>query len=39
MTRILAVINRRGPNWRHGVAMEDQAGWRAYADFMNAMAA
>lgn len=38
MARIFAVINRRGPNWRHGVAMQDQDRWRAHADFMNAMA-
>lgn len=39
MTRMFAVINRRGPNWRRGIAMENQDQWRAHADFMNAMAA
>lgn len=39
MATVFAVINRRGPNWRHDRAMEAQDRWRAHADFMNAMAA
>ena len=35
--RLFALINTRGPAWNHGKAMEEQAGWRAHADFMNAL--
>jgi uncharacterized protein YciI len=36
---LFAVINTRGPAYRHGVAMEEQEAWRAHADFMNALVA
>lgn len=34
---LFAVINTRGPAWRHGTPMEEQDAWRAHADFMNAL--
>jgi uncharacterized protein YciI len=34
---LFAVINTRGPNYRHGALMEDQEAWRPHADFMNAL--
>jgi len=36
---LFAVINTRGPVYRHGVPMEEQDAWRAHADFMNALVA
>lgn len=39
MPRLYAVFGTRGPAWRDGVAMEEQAEWRAHADFMNALEA
>jgi len=36
---LFAVTLTRGPNYRHGVAMEDQDAWRPHADLMNAMLA
>ena len=29
------VLRRTGPQWRHGVALEDQDGWDAHAAFMD----
>jgi uncharacterized protein YciI len=37
--KLFAVINTRGPAWNHARPMEDQEGWRAHADFMNALEA
>jgi len=37
--RVFAVINTRGPKWDHGKSMEEHEGWRAHADFMNALVA
>jgi len=37
--RLLAVIRTRGPAWQHARTLEDQEGWRAHADFMNALQA
>ena len=34
---LFAVINTRGPAYRHGAPMETQEAWRAHADLMNAM--
>jgi uncharacterized protein YciI len=34
---LFAVINTRGPAYRHGAPMEAQEAWRAHADFMNAL--
>jgi uncharacterized protein YciI len=40
MTRKLyAVLNTRGPGWNHSRSMEEHEGWRAHADFMNALVA
>lgn len=36
---IFAVLNTRGPKWDHTKPMEAHDGWRAHADFMNALAA
>lgn len=36
---LFAVLNRRGPRWDHAKRMENQEGWRAHADFMNALEA
>ena len=36
---LFAVINTRGPAYRHGEPMESQEGWRPHADFMNALLA
>jgi uncharacterized protein YciI len=35
--KVFAVVNSRGPNWRDDKPMEEQGGWRAHADFMNAL--
>ena len=35
--RVFAVINTRGPNWNDDKPMEEQADWRAHADFMNGL--
>ena len=35
--RLFAVINTRGPAYRHGRPMEEQEAWRPHADFMNAL--
>ena len=37
--RIFAVINSRGPKWDDAKPMEEHEGWRAHADFMNALVA
>ena len=37
--RLFAVIRTRGPAWQHARPLEDQEGWRAHADFMNALQA
>jgi uncharacterized protein YciI len=34
---LFAVINTRGPVYRHGAPMEAQDAWRPHADLMNAM--
>jgi uncharacterized protein YciI len=34
-----AVINTRGPKWDDTRPMEEHEGWRAHADFMNALVA
>ena len=34
---LFAVINTRGPAYRHGTPMEQQEAWRPHADFMNAL--
>ena len=40
MTRkLFAALNTRGPTWDHGKPMEEHEGWRAHADFMNALTA
>jgi len=36
---LFAVINMRGPAYRHGAPMEEQEAWRAHADFMNVLVA
>jgi uncharacterized protein YciI len=36
---LFAVINTRGPAYKHGEPMEAQAAWRPHADFMNALVA
>ena len=36
---LFAVINTRGPVYRHGRPMEEQEAWRPHADFMNALVA
>jgi uncharacterized protein YciI len=36
---LFAVINTRGPAYRHVVPMEAQEAWRLHADLMNAMVA
>jgi uncharacterized protein YciI len=35
--RIFAVIRSRGPGWNAALGMEEQEGWRAHADFMDAL--
>ncbi len=35
--KLFAVLNTRGPNWDHAKPMEAHEGWRAHADFMNAL--
>ena len=37
--RLFAVINERGPNWDDNKPMEEHAGWRAHAEFMNELVA
>lgn len=37
--KLFAVVNTRGPNWDDTKSMEDHPGWRAHADFMNALVA
>lgn len=40
MTRkLFAVLNTRGPQWDHAKPMEQHEGWRAHANFMNALVA
>jgi uncharacterized protein YciI len=40
MTRkLFAVINTRSPHWDDTKPMEEHEGWRAHADFMNALVA
>lgn len=34
---LFAVINTRGPAYRHGLPMEQQEAWQPHADFMNAL--
>jgi len=34
---LFAVIETRGPAYRHEAPMEEQNAWRAHADFMNAL--
>ena len=36
---LFAVTRSRGPAWDGGHALEEQAGWSAHADFMDALAA
>ena len=38
MQRLYAVIRGRGPTWNGGEPLDRQQGWRAHADFMNALA-
>jgi uncharacterized protein YciI len=35
--KVFAVVNTRGPNWNDDKPMEEQGGWRAHADYMNAL--
>ena len=37
--KFFAVLNARGPLWDHAKPMEQHEGWRAHADFMNALVA
>lgn len=37
MSQLFAVIRTRGPNWDTTRRIEDQQGWQAHADFMNAL--
>jgi hypothetical protein len=37
--KVFAVVNTRGPTWDHDKPMEEHEGWRAHADFMNALVA
>ena len=39
MKGLFAVLNTRGPAWDHARSMEEHEGWRAHADFMNALVA
>lgn len=39
MKSLFAVLNTRGPAWDHARSMEEHEGWRAHADFMNALVA
>jgi uncharacterized protein YciI len=36
---LFAVTRRRGPRWNDAEPLEGQEGWRAHADFMNALVA
>jgi hypothetical protein len=36
--RLFLVTRSRGPRWDDSRPMEEQEGWRAHADFMNALA-
>jgi uncharacterized protein YciI len=38
-SQIFAVLRTRGPAWNDAAAMEEQADWRAHADYMNALVA
>jgi uncharacterized protein YciI len=38
-TKLFAVISERGPHWDDAKQMEEQADWRAHADFMNGLVA
>jgi uncharacterized protein YciI len=33
--QLFLVMRTRGPAWNDGVTMDQQAGWRAHADFLN----
>ena len=37
--KLFAALNTRGPQWDHAKPIEQQEGWRAHADFMNALVA
>jgi hypothetical protein len=37
--RLFAVIRSKGPRWNHSVALEQQEGWAAHAEFMNGLQA
>jgi uncharacterized protein YciI len=37
--RVFAVFDTRGPHWNDSKPMEEQADWRAHADFMNGLLA
>jgi len=37
MQQLFAVICHRGPAWRTGLPLEDQAEWDAHASFMDAL--
>jgi uncharacterized protein len=39
MKRLFAVTRSRGPAWDDARPLEEQAGWPAHADFMDALAA
>ena len=39
MGKLFAVLNTRGPAWDSSRSMEEHDGWRAHADFMNALVA
>jgi uncharacterized protein YciI len=39
MGRLFAVIRSHGPAWNDGRPLDMQPGWRAHAEFMNALAA
>jgi uncharacterized protein YciI len=31
------VVNRSGPEWNHSAPLEEQSGWEAHAEFMDAL--
>lgn len=33
----LVRLNQTGPEWRRGYPIEEQSGWQAHADFMDAL--
>ena len=39
MRRLFAVIRSHGPGWDESRTLDRQHGWRAHADFMNALTA